>query len=391
MFDVTINQMQNECINYLATINELKEQVAHSEPPVTESQIEALAVHQAEMEKLYESMIGSLEEDNSQLQNTLMELQNEVDRLLNKNSKKCNSSVGTDGHKMTNQLCGSDEAVCVTSKAVSTDETSMSSIGIETGEDFRITEMKSKLDTMEQQLSDSGSEKHKLSNEVTSLSSVNDNLQIKLDQTHTELLGTKQQLSTMEKNYKLLLDQNQVLKQTIAENREELSSLTSTSECTRQQLTQEIDNSHSRASHLMSELNVLQQQLAEVRSENAVRSQKEVELNATITKLTSERSNIQSKVNMLNSELMQQKSLLVSQNMKLKQLDVTNDKLERQIVTFKSDSMELYEQLESAKQQKDVLADQLSSLQDELTSSVKSWQEKLTLKEAQQLEVSVLM
>ena len=81
---------------------------------MSEAQLEALAMRQADMEKLYESMIQSLEGDNSKLQANLEELHDELAKLKlekEKQHKACgtansvsDSGIGTDSSTVNKSM-----------------------------------------------------------------------------------------------------------------------------------------------------------------------------------------------------------------------------------------------------------------------------------------------
>ena len=123
---------------------------------VSESHIESLAVRQTEMEKLYESMISSLEGDNSKLLADLENLQQQVTVLSiekEKHDKCCgtinqmtSSSCSTDGVDVVNRSMNT--SLLQSTKGTETSEIVVAAKSISTDEDARVVELKKASDTV---------------------------------------------------------------------------------------------------------------------------------------------------------------------------------------------------------------------------------------------------
>jgi len=124
---------------------------------MSDVQLDAVANRQAEMERLYESMIHSLEGDNSKLAAELEELQKEVEQLKlgkQKDDKCCGTSqivsdsgVGTDCAPQVNRSMNT--SLCQSVKGTSTDEIRTAVKCVATDEDAEIVALKKQIADVE--------------------------------------------------------------------------------------------------------------------------------------------------------------------------------------------------------------------------------------------------
>ena len=363
---------------------------------MSEAQLEALAMRQADMEKLYESMIQSLEGDNSKLQANLEELHDELAKLKlekEKHHKACgtansvsDSGIGTDLSTVNKSM---NTSLDHSSKSTETQELKTCVKSMNTEEDQELLDLRQQLSEFKSEILQGKREREDLEQQKCNLLANHKTLNERLARVESQLEMSQHKLTTLQAVHEIVLSKNESLEKTVGESNIQIQREVSNHQRIQQQMTVELQKAQSSSTNLSAELSSLRQQVATLQAENAAYRQREVELNSELTKLTLERSNLQGKVNTLNSDLMKQKGQHMAQSLQVKQLEAAKSKLESEAEVFKSDSIDLYRQVERARQEKDELQGELSALHHKLEQGVNSWQSRLDQQQAQSDAVSI--
>lgn len=319
------------------------------------------------MERLYESMISSLESDNNLLRSTVEELQTELEKL-------------TSARPSVDRKCGSDSLLSQSSKSASTDVTQTNSVSVETGEDERLTLLKQSVEALEGRLAEKEAKNMLLQKKAEEDS-------VKLADSRFDCESSRERLLLLESDQSQLLNKNKSLENSASDYKAKIKSLTTESNKTRIHLTSQLEQAKNSVSYLNAETTALRQQITQLQTEGMRLKQREVELSSEMTRLTLDRSNLQAKVNSTTAELVQHKAHSVSQAVRIRQLESSNLSLESELSAFKSDSVDLVAQLESIKQEKDEMSLQLSSLHDQVSEKVSLWQRELQSKQESHQQV----
>lgn len=347
------------------------------------------------MERLYESMIGSLEGDNSRLQVDLEALQQEmaVMRLeKTKHDKSCGASS-----QVTDSGMGTDSAECVSksmntslsqsSKGTETVEVRMATKSTATDNDEELLIVQQQVVKLENSVAQSDLDKDILQQQNNGLLDNHKQLSARLGNVESQLQMSQHKLTTLQAVHELALSKNESLECTVREVSEQNSSVAAQSDRIKHQFSAELEKACGESNQLTTELASTRHELSSQQRECADYRQREVEMNSELTKLTLERSNLQGKVNSLNSDLVNQKAQHVSQTMRIQQLEAAKASFESQAAEFKRDSIELCKKLEEVRQEKDDLSQNLSSLHNQLADSVTDWKTTLANQVSQHDEV----
>lgn len=359
--------------------------------------MESLAMRQADMEKLYESMIQSLEGDNSKLQANLEDLHDELAKLKlekEKHNKACgtansvsDSGIGTDSTMVNKSMNTSTDH---STKSTETQELRTSVKSINTDDDQQLVDLRLELSESKSQVSQGRQDNEELEQQKCNLLANHKTLNERLARIESQLEMSQHKLTTLQAVHEIVLSKNESLERTVGDSNANIQRESASHQRIQQQLTVELEKARNNSTTLSAELSSLRQQVMTLQTENAAYRQREVELNSELTKLTLDRSNLQGKVNTLNSDIMKQKGQHMAQTLQVKQLEAAKAKLESEADSFKADSLDLFRQVERARQEKDELQGELSSLHHKLEHGVNSWQSRLDQQQTESDAVSMV-
>ncbi|XP_067935428.1 interaptin-like [Watersipora subatra] len=385
LFDVTVSQAQDECSSYLVTIDKLKSELSNNASPISGTQLDALATRQADMEKLYESMVGSLEGDNQKLQAEVEQLQGEVTTLKveketrDENCRNC--GVGTDSTELVNRSANTSFSNCSKSTETSAAQQAVKSTITDTDQE-RVS-LQLQVQQLEEAIVRGNADQDSLRQQKSGLLDNHKQLSERLVDVESQLQITRQKLTALQAIHEIALSKNESLSRDLSESSDRLTAQVTSKERLQLQLSAQLEKASEDSVKLSSEVASTRQQLVVLQAECAASRQREVDMTAELTKLTQERSHLQAKVNSLNSDLVNQKAQHVSQSMKVQQLEVAKANMESQMAEFKRESVDLFEKLEAARQEKDDLSQQLNSLHSQLSESMTDWKSQLATQSAQ--------
>lgn len=364
---------------------------------MSDVQLDAVANRQAEMERLYESMIHSLEGDNSKLAAELEELQKEVEQLKlgkQKDDKCCGTSqivsdsgVGTDCAPQVNRSMNT--SLCQSVKGTSTDEIRTAVKCVATDEDAEIVALKKQIADVESIMSREKGSQQLLERQNSELLDNHKRLVERLATVESQLQVTQHKFTTLQTVHNLVIGKNESLEKELSNVNGRLTVETSNIEKLPHQLTEQLEKSRRESLQLSEEVSSLHLRMESAQQEVAFYRQREVELSSELTQLTQERSDLQGKVNSLNSDMVHHKAQYMSQVLRVQQLEAAKAGLESQTEAFKQDSLELFKQLNEARQQKDDLHQQLESLHSQLNESVSNWKDKVKQQETESNQVNL--
>ena len=362
---------------------------------MSDSHLDALAARQAEMERLYESMIGSLEGDNAKLHAELEDLQKEVailklekdkqDKACGTTSHMTDSGVSTDCAELVNRSVNT--SIAQSTKATATSPTKMAAKSTETDEDGELIALQRQVNQLEGVVTQGTMDCDALQQQKSGLLENHKQLSGKLGNVESQLHMTQHKLTTLQAVHELVLNKNESLSKDLQNVGDRLNAEMMEKDRLQRQLSAELEKACGESTRLSTEVSSVRQQLSSLQSECAAYRQREVDMNSELTKLTMERSNLQGKVNSLNSELVNQKAQHVSQSMKVQQLEAAKSHLESQVAEFKQDSIELFKKLEEVRQEKDDMSQQLGSLHSQLSESMKDWKNTIAEQTSQHDQV----
>lgn len=351
------------------------------------------------MERLYESMINSLEGDNSKLQSNLEDLEQEV-AILRLEKAKHDKSCGTSS-QVTDSGISTDIADLVhrsmntsltqSNKATETLAVKTAVKCVATDEDEELLALQRRVAQLDIAVTQGELDRSTLEQQKGGLLDNHKQLSERLTTVESQLQMTRHKLTTLQAVHELVLSKNESMERAVQDANSRLSTELSSKDSLKRQLSNELEKARDESVRLSTEVEVVRQQMSALQAECVGHRQREVDMNSDLTKLTLERSNLQGKVNSLNSELVSQKAQHLSQSLRVQQLEATKAGLEAQTSEFKKDSLELFKQLDEARQEKDDLSQKLGSLHSQLTDSMGSWQRKLQQQEYDHEQVCSLV